>query len=127
MPRTRSAGSTTHRSSVPIRQVPTAWYTDVARFGSSRGQRGPVRVVGPGVQLQADLVGDDLAGHHLADELDPVEEQPAVVGFGQVARVDDRRGGRVRRGEPQGTPALRVDQRGHDRQGGALVDLLPGR
>ncbi len=35
MPRTRRSGSTTARSSVPIRQVPTAWYTDVTRLGSS--------------------------------------------------------------------------------------------
>ena len=38
MPRIRSAGSTTARSSVPIRQVPTAWYTDVARLGNSRAE-----------------------------------------------------------------------------------------
>jgi hypothetical protein len=45
MPRTFRVGSTTARWSVPIRQVPdghlpdgqvpTAWYTDVARLGSS--------------------------------------------------------------------------------------------
>jgi hypothetical protein len=34
-PSTRSSGSTTARSSRPIRHVPTAWYTEVARFGTS--------------------------------------------------------------------------------------------
>ena len=48
MPRTRSAGSTTARSSVPIRQVPTAWYTEVARFGSSRASAARSGKPGPG-------------------------------------------------------------------------------
>src|SRR5579859_979855 len=36
--------------------------------GELAGQRGPVRVGGAGAQLQADLAGDDLAGHDRADE-----------------------------------------------------------
>ena len=48
MPRTRSAGSTTARSSVPIRQVPTAWYTEVARLGSSRASAARSPKPGPG-------------------------------------------------------------------------------
>lgn len=48
MPRTRSSGSTTARSSVPIRQVPTAWYTEVARFGSPAASAARSPKPGPG-------------------------------------------------------------------------------
>jgi hypothetical protein len=47
-PRTRGSGSTNARSSVPIRQVPTAWSTEVARFGSSAASAARPPKPGPG-------------------------------------------------------------------------------
>ena len=101
-PRTRSCGSTTLASSLPIRQVPSGWYSVCAQVFSASSKVASLssvqsrgRAIGPSRSLQRGSLGDPGADPQPFHHRGPVH----AAGIGQVPRIDDRLGERV--GGPQ--------------------------
>ena len=113
-PRTRSCGSTTLASSLPIRQVPDGVIQRVRhrRRAPARGSRRPARSrpAGRAIPPSSPRIVGDCAMRAVIRRPSISAARSAPVVVGQVPRIDDRLGQRIGRPQRDRAPAARLEQ-----------------